>query len=83
MGVTWLMTEEPFFPDLGPVEFIKLRGSWGINGNQEIGDYQFISTIDQSRGYIFGGGRMTGASPAYIENADIRWEQSEQKPGGR
>lgn len=78
VGVTWLMTEEPFFPDLGPVEFIKLRGSWGINGNQEIGDYQFISTIDQSRGYIFGGGRMTGASPAYIENADIRWEQSEQ-----
>jgi len=34
--------------------------------------------MDKSRGYIFGGGRMVGASPAYIENADIHWEESEQ-----
>ena len=71
MGVTWLMTEEPFMPDLGPVEFIKLRGSWGVNGNQEIGNYRYISTIDQSSGYIFAGGRIVGASPAYVENPDI------------
>ena len=78
MGVTWLMTEEPFMPDLGPVEFIKLRGSWGVNGNQEIGNYRYISTIDQSSGYIFAGGRIVGASPAYVENPDIMWEESEQ-----
>lgn len=78
VGVSWLLTEEPFMPDLGPVNFIKLRASWGVNGNQEIGDYQFVSTIDKSRGYIFGGGRLVGASPSFIENADIRWEESEQ-----
>lgn len=78
VGVSWLLSEEPFMPDLGPVNFIKLRASWGINGNQEIGNYQFVSYIDKSRRYIFGGGSTIGASPAYIENKDIRWEQSEQ-----
>jgi len=78
LGVSWLLTEESFMPELGPVSFIKLRASWGINGNQEIGDYQYVSTIDKSRGYIFGSGRYTGSSPGYIENADIKWEESEQ-----
>lgn len=78
VGVSWLMTEEPWMPDLGAVNFIKLRASWGINGNDEIGLYQYVSPIDKSRGYIFGGGRLTGASPLYVENADIHWEESEQ-----
>jgi TonB-dependent starch-binding outer membrane protein SusC len=78
LGVAWVLSDEDFIPDLGPVNFLKLRASWGINGNQEIGNYQFISVMDKSRGYIFGGGRMFGASPAYIENADIHWEESEQ-----
>lgn len=77
-GVTWMISEENFFPSLGALEVVKLRASWGINGNQEIGDYQFISTIDRTRGYIFGGGRAFGASPSYIANLDIRWEESEQ-----
>ncbi|PKP39201.1 MAG: SusC/RagA family TonB-linked outer membrane protein [Bacteroidetes bacterium HGW-Bacteroidetes-15] len=78
LGVSWVLSDEDFIPDLGPVNFLKLRASWGVNGNQEIGDYQFISVMDKSRGYIFGGGRMIGASPQYIENADIHWEESEQ-----
>lgn len=77
-GVSWAISDEAFMPSLGPVEMLKLRASWGVNGNQEIGDYQFISTMDNSRGYLFGGGREIGASPAYIENADIHWEESEQ-----
>ncbi len=78
LGVAWVLSDEDFIPELGPVNFLKLRASWGINGNQEIGNYQFVSVMDKSRGYIFGGGRMFGASPAYIENADIHWEESEQ-----
>jgi len=78
VGVAWVLSDEDFIPELGPINFLKLRASYGVNGNQNIGDYQFISVMDKSRGYIFGGGRMVGASPAYIENADIHWEQSEQ-----
>ncbi len=78
VGVSWLISDENFFPKIDQITFLKVRTSWGVNGNQEIGNYQFISVMDKSRGYIFGGGRMTGASPAYIENADIHWEESRQ-----
>ncbi|MBK6962455.1 MAG: TonB-dependent receptor [Bacteroidales bacterium] len=78
LGVSWVASDESFFPKLTWLDLVKFRASWGINGNQEIGNYQFISTINKSRGYIFGGGRITGASPSYIENADIRWEESKQ-----
>jgi TonB-linked SusC/RagA family outer membrane protein len=78
LGVSWVVSDEDFIPKIDQVNFIKLRASWGINGNQEIGNYQFISLMDYSRSYIFGGGRIIGASPSFIENADIRWEESEQ-----
>ncbi len=78
VGVSWVMSEESFFPSLGPIDLVKFRASYGINGNENIGNWQFISTLNKSRGYIFAGGRMIGASPSYVENADIRWEQSEQ-----
>ncbi len=77
LGASWVISEESFFPELEAVNFLKFRASWGVNGNQEIGNYQFISVMDKSRGYIFGGGRMVGASPGYIENAGIHWEESE------
>ena len=78
IGFAWVASDEKFMQNLGPVNYLKFRASWGINGNQEIGEYQFVSTIDRTRGYIFGDGRAVGASPLFIENADIRWEQSEQ-----
>lgn len=78
LGVSWVISDEPFFPNTEWISALKLRASWGVNGNQEIGDFQFLSTIDKTRGYIIGGGRMIGASPLYIENADIKWEESEQ-----
>lgn len=78
LGVSWIISEEDFMPDLGPIGIIKLRGSWGLNGNDRIGRFQYISVMDYSRGYIFGGGRVVGASPQYIENESIHWEESEQ-----
>jgi TonB-linked SusC/RagA family outer membrane protein len=78
LGVSWIISDEDFMPKIDPVNFLKFRASWGVNGNQEIGDYQFIPVMDYSRSYIFGGGRIVGASPAYIANADIHWEESEQ-----
>lgn len=78
VGVSWVISDEDFIPDLGPVNFLKFRAAYGVNGNEQIGDYQFISVMNNSRSYIFGGGRLIGASPDYIENADIKWEQSEQ-----
>lgn len=79
VGMAWIASEEAFLADrLGPINFLKVRASWGINGNQEIGDYQFVSTINNGRGYGLGSGTAVGSSPNFIENEDIHWEESEQ-----
>ena len=75
----WVISDEDFLQSAGFLDFLKLRVSWGVNGNQEIGNYRFVSTINNSvRGYTFNGGYAVGASPSYIENADVHWEESVQ-----
>ena len=78
LGATWIISEEDFFPQFNALDILKFRASWGINGNDNIGRFRYISTINKSRGYIFGGGRAFGASPSFVENADLKWEESEQ-----
>jgi TonB-linked SusC/RagA family outer membrane protein len=78
VGVAWVLSDESFMLDQRAFTYLKLRASWGINGNQEIGDYQFVSSLVRDRGYTFGGGRAIGSSPEFIENPDIAWEESEQ-----
>jgi TonB-linked SusC/RagA family outer membrane protein len=78
VGATWIISEEGFFPEFDALDILKVRASWGINGNDNIGRFRYISTINKSRGYIFGAGRAFGASPSFVENADLKWEESEQ-----
>ncbi|NLF42096.1 MAG: SusC/RagA family TonB-linked outer membrane protein, partial [Bacteroidales bacterium] len=78
IGVSWIISEEKFFPVINNLDLVKIRATYGINGNDRIGNYSFLSTIDKSRGYIFGGGYVFGASPAYIENEGIHWEATGQ-----
>lgn len=78
IGAAWIMSDENFLRGQSLFNYLKLRASWGVNGNQEIGDYQFVSSLTRNRGYTFGGGRAVGSSPSFIENPDIRWEESEQ-----
>ena len=78
VGATWIISEEGFFPQFNALDILKVRASWGINGNDNIGRFRYISTVNKSRGYIFGAGRAFGASPSFVENADLKWEESEQ-----
>ena len=76
IGLGWVLSDEEFFPELSNIDLVKLRATYGVNGNENIDRFRFLSTIDKSRGYIFGNGRYTGASPSYMPNADIQWEES-------
>jgi TonB-linked SusC/RagA family outer membrane protein len=78
VGVAWVASDEVFLQNLGPLELIKFRASWGINGNQEIGDYQFATTLSNGRWYTSAIGPLLGTSPEYLSNPDIAWEESEQ-----
>jgi len=76
----WILSEEEFFPQTNFMDFFKIRFSWGQNGNQEIGDYRWASTIATGAGYSFGDGSTftSGAVPSAVPNPDLEWETSEQ-----
>ena len=79
----WVVTEEDFFRDNGYVSFLKLRASWGQNGNADIAPFQYLSLIgfDAQNNYSFGNDRnkmQLGGYPAILPNPDVTWETSEQ-----
>ena len=77
-AASWRITEEPFFKSEA-VSNLKLRASWGMTGNQEIGNYNAISTLGaQSWGYIFGGEKNTVVLPQQYANPDLKWESTSQ-----
>ncbi|MBR6416070.1 MAG: TonB-dependent receptor [Bacteroidales bacterium] len=77
----WVISNEPWFNDGGNFNFLKLRASWGQNGNASISNFQYLSTISlsSSAGYYFDKGTLsTGAVPGVLANPDVSWETSEQ-----
>jgi TonB-linked SusC/RagA family outer membrane protein len=78
----WLLTSEPFFESLlSYMDFFKLRGSWGQNGNNRVENFQYVETYSQNKYYYFGNDKTTRSTGAYkdvVANPDISWETSEQ-----
>jgi len=75
----WVASQEKFWPKNKVVTFVKIRGSYGINGNDAIGDFKYISTISGGRNYTFGNDSyVVGYSPDAPANPDLKWEQTSQ-----
>jgi TonB-linked SusC/RagA family outer membrane protein len=79
----WVLTEEPLLQNLkGTLDFLKLRASWGQNGNQSISPFQYLATISfQNVNYFFGDNKasvLTGGYPNILPNPDVTWETSDQ-----
>lgn len=62
------------------LSFLKLRGSWGQNGNCNIDNFQYVATIAFDAPYYFDdlNNPSTGAYPDILPNEDVTWETSEQ-----
>jgi len=88
----WVITNEKFMAKTQSwLDFLKIRASWGQNGNCAIPAYQYLATIAQSgqyndNGYKFAsdmntsvaGTPKTGAYANILPNYDLTWETSEQ-----
>jgi TonB-linked SusC/RagA family outer membrane protein len=88
----WVITNEPFMESTKSwMDFLKIRASWGQNGNKDISKYQYLATIALSgeagdSGYKFAsdmptsvaGTPHTGAYANIVPNPDLTWETSEQ-----
>lgn len=78
--------DRDFFPESKVVNNLKLRASWGQNGNDQIPAFSYMSTISSyNKSYHFGTGTetlQTGSSPNQLSNPDLKWETSEQTDFG-
>ncbi|RYZ51168.1 MAG: SusC/RagA family TonB-linked outer membrane protein, partial [Sphingobacteriales bacterium] len=81
-SVAWRISQEKFFK-VKPISDLKVRVSYGVTGNQEIGNLNSITTLGASTtGYIVGGNRVTIVLPQQYANPDIKWESTKQFDAG-
>lgn len=71
VGLAWLFSREPFIPEF--LSLGKVRVSYGISGNDQIGDYQYLDTYSSEGSGIYDGVR--GLSPQRLFNEDFAWEK--------
>ena len=70
----WRISQEDFWDNIRPViPSLKLRGSWGLVGNNRIGAYRYMQTVSVTQGINFGGQL---APTAWFSSVDpgIKWE---------
>ena len=73
----WNVAEEKFMENVHWLDQLKLRGGYGVLGNQEIDNYQYSSTITTGINYPDGNGSLLqGAFPKNFANPDIKWEET-------
>ncbi|WP_235293984.1 SusC/RagA family TonB-linked outer membrane protein [Portibacter lacus] len=79
VSAAWNISNEAFFQGIEAISSLKVRGSWGQLGNQEIGVYPFSSLVSNGdKVYVFGNNVVTGASIVETGNENIKWEVSTQ-----
>ena len=76
----WVASRENFWIENKIVDFLKIRGGYGVVGNDNIGDFAFLSTIGGGRNYAIdnSGGYASGYSPNAPSNPNLKWEQTSQ-----
>lgn len=82
-SIGWNISEEKFMKSLDFIYSLKLRGSWGQLGNDNIGSFGYFSTVrigSSTDNYIMGTGQnlFVGSSIQKPGNPDLKWEASEQ-----
>jgi TonB-linked SusC/RagA family outer membrane protein len=70
----WVLSNEKFLRGFQPLRYLKLRASYGIVGNAEIGNFPQLALFAGDRGYAGVGGQ----APSQIGNPDLRWETNTQ-----
>lgn len=80
VSAAWRLGDEDFMKNIDAISELKLRASYGVTGNNNIGDYSWQS-YEQPANYIFGnnaGNRAYGFAPGTVAITDLTWETNKQ-----
>ena len=81
LAAGWVLSKESFFPESSWLSSVKLRGGYGKSGNNSIGNYTWIPTLNTGN-YSFGGTVADGLQVAAIQNSSLGWETATEFSGG-
>ncbi len=73
-SVAWIASEEDFLKSSETISLLKLRASYGLTGNAEIGNYSARGLFSGTGAY----GGVAGQIPSRIANPDLTWEKTKQ-----
>lgn len=77
-SIGWVVSDESFLNDLQKVSFAKIRASYGVTGNNNIGNYTQYALINNTVNAVFGNNVAAGAVVTSLANPNLGWETTKQ-----
>ena len=74
----WIVSDEPFFKTNSTVNFVKFRASYGILGNDRIGDNRYVGLLNGEATYVLNGNLVNGFAIGALPNEDLVWEEAQK-----
>lgn len=76
----WVVTKEEFWKENDILNTLKIRGGYGVVGNDAIADFRYLSVVEGGYNYAFGSDAKitTGYANLTLDNPDLRWEETSQ-----
>ena len=81
LALAWRISDEAFLKDIRQLNELKLRVSYGKTGNNNIGNYDQLATINYEK-YVLGNTGIGGYSASRLGNSNLTWEKQEQVNAG-
>ncbi len=78
IGLGWILTKESFMDGQHLFDILKLKGSWGKVGNDNIPAGSFTNTLTQNLPYFFGGVASGGSAVTQLKDNNLQWEQVQE-----
>ncbi|MGW8317573.1 MAG: SusC/RagA family TonB-linked outer membrane protein, partial [Bacteroidales bacterium] len=75
---SWVVSEESFFPQTNFLSLAKVRASWGVTGNNSIGNYTQYALVGLGYNAIFGSNVLAGSRVENLGNSELGWETTSQ-----
>lgn len=74
----WIISDENFFSNVKAINFAKFRASYGVIGNNNIGNYTQYALVNNTINAVFGSTVATGAAVVSLANSNLTWETTRQ-----
>jgi TonB-linked SusC/RagA family outer membrane protein len=78
VSAAWVISEESFARKINGLSFLKVRGSYGLVGNNNIGNYTQYATVSSAVNSPFGSTTASGVAVTNLGNSNLGWENTKQ-----